>query len=416
VNIRQRDGTTEPGNPTTTDVLRWTPWRFVTGFGVVSLLSDLAYEGARSVIGPFLGTLGASAALVGLVTGLGEAFAWTGRLATGPLADRTRAYWPLTVAGYGLAMLAVPALGLASTLWLASILVVAERTGKAIRSPAKDVMLSHAAAAVGRGKGFGVHEALDQIGAIAGPLTVAALLAATADDYRTTFLALALPGAAVMVLLLRLRVAVPDPARFEPAPSSAATTPSRTVRLPRRYWTYLAFAVTTTTGYATFGVLAFHLANRGVLSLALIPVVYAGAMGVDALAALASGWLYDRAGQRVLAAVPILSTVALLAFTTNPAIAITGVLVWGAVLGIQESTMRAAVADLVPHARRGTAYGIFAGVRCSHPRRRPARWNPLRPVHGRPGRRGRRDPGRRDDRVAGHPIRRPHPKDVIGRQ
>ena len=359
MDIRQDDGKTELGTLVATGAPRWTPWRFVTRFGVVSLLSDLAYEGARSVIGPYLGILGASATLVGLITGLGEAFAWAGRLVTGPVVDRTRAYWPLSLAGYGLSMLAVPTLGLASSLWLASVLVVVERAGKAVRSPAKDVMLSHAAAVVGRGKGFGVHEALDQIGAIAGPLAVAALLAATADNYRATFLALALPGTAVMVLLLRLRAAVPDPARFEPGPVPPPMNRSRSIRLPRRFWTYLAFAVTTTSGYATFGVLAFHLA-RGVLSLTLIPVVYAGAMGVDALTALASGWLYDRVGLRVLAAVPILSTVTLVAFTNNAFVAIAGVLVWGAVLGIQESTMRAAVADLVPDARRGTAYGIFA--------------------------------------------------------
>lgn len=338
----------------------WTPWRFVTAFGVVSLCADLVYEGARSVIGPYLGLLGASATMVGVVTGVGEAFALAGRLGTGPLADRTRAYWPLALTGYAVAMVSVPALGLTSTLWLAAVLVIAERAGKAIRSPAKDVMLSHAAAAVGRGKGFAVHEALDQIGAVAGPLAVAALLAATADDFRVAFLALAVPAAVVMVLLVRLRAAVPDPARFEPDAAEPAHGAAGAARLPRSFWTYLAFTVITTTGYATFGVLAFHLATAHVLPLAAIPVLYAAAMGVDALAALASGWAYDRAGRRMLAAVPVLSVVALLAFTGGAVTAIAGVLVWGAVLGIQESTMRAAVADLVPAARRGTAYGVFA--------------------------------------------------------
>jgi MFS family permease len=333
----------------------------VTAFGIISLLSDLVYEGARSVTGPYLATLGASATVVGVVTGVGEAFALVGRLGTGSLADRTRAYWPLVLVGYGVTMVAVPALGLTSLLWLAAVLVIAERAGKAIRSPAKDVMLSHAAAAVGRGKGFAVHEAIDQIGAVAGPLLVAAVLAATGDLYRPAFLALAVPAVAVMVLLWRLRRHVPDPARFEPDPGPhPGEHVSDGRRLPRRFWTYLAFTMMTTTGFATLGVLGFHLATRSVVATPVIPIVYAAAMGVDAVAALASGWLYDRIGLRVLAAVPILSAVIpALAFTTTPALAVAGVIVWGAVLGVQESTMRAAVADLVPAVRRGTAYGVF---------------------------------------------------------
>ncbi|MEH0934204.1 MFS transporter [Micromonospora psammae] len=340
---------------------RWTPWRFVTAFGVVSLLSDVVYEGARSVIGPYLATFGASATVVGLVTGAGEATALAGRLATGPLADRTRAYWPLVLVGYAVTMVAVPALGLATALWLAAALFIAERAGKAIRGPARDVMLSNAAAAVGRGKGFAVHEALDQAGAVAGPLLVAAVLAATAQNYRPAFLALAVPGVAGVLLLLWLRAGVPDPRRFEPGPRPGAAPAPPAARLPRVFWAYLAFTVLTTAGFATFGVLSFHLATRNVVPVAAVPVVYAAAMGIDAIAALASGWLYDRAGFRVLAAVPVLTAlIPLAAFTTTTATAVVGVLAWGAVLGIQESTMRAAIADIVPAARRGTAYGVFA--------------------------------------------------------
>ncbi|SCL40989.1 Major Facilitator Superfamily protein [Micromonospora pallida] len=341
--------------------VRWTPWRFVTVFGVVSLLSDMVYEGARSVIGPYLATLGASAALVGLVTGVGEASALVGRLATGPLTDRTRAYWPLVMIGYAVTMVAVPTLGLTTALWLAASLFVAERAGKAIRGPARDVMLSHAATAVGRGKGFAVHEALDQAGGVAGPLLVAAVLAGTAHHYRPAFLALAVPAVAALLLLFWLRASVPDPARFEPRRPAAPTTAPSGGRLPRVFWTYLTFTVLTTAGYATFGVLSFHLATRHVVPVAVVPVVYAAAMGVDAVAALASGWLYDRVGVRILAAVPVLTAlIPLAAFTTTWATAVAGVLAWGAVLGIQESTMRAAIADIVPADRRGTAYGIFA--------------------------------------------------------
>ncbi|MGC5020783.1 MFS transporter [Micromonospora sp. DT47] len=341
--------------------IRWTPWRFVTAFGVVSLLSDAVYEGARSVIGPYLATFGASAAVVGLVTGVGEGLALAGRLATGPLADRTRAYWPLVLVGYAVTMVAVPALGLTTALWVAAALFIAERVGKAIRGPARDVMISHAAAAVGRGKGFAVHEALDQAGGVAGPLLVAAVLAVTAHNYRPAFLALAVPAVAGMVLLLWLRAGVPEPRRFEPGPRPGTAPAPPGGRLPRVFWTFLAFTVVTTAGYATFGVLSFHLATRHVVPVAVVPVVYAAAMGIDAFASLASGWLYDRVGVRVLAVVPVLTAlIPVAAFTRTPATAFAGVLAWGAVLGIQESTMRAAIADIVPAARRGTAYGIFA--------------------------------------------------------
>ncbi|MFC9894859.1 MFS transporter [Nocardia sp. NPDC127579] len=332
------------------------PWRFVFVFGVVSLLADVVYEGARSIVGPYLGALGAGAVLVGVITGAGEAVALVGRLLAGPLADRTRAYWPITIGGYTLTVAAVPLLGFTHTLAPAAGLVIAERAGKAVRSPAKDVLISHAASAVGRGRGFAVHEALDQVGALVGPLAVAGLLVLTAGDYRPVFWVLAVPGVAVLILLARLRIRMPDPSVYE-KPSSEPDAP----RLPRAFWSYLLFAVTTTLGGTGFALLGFHLADRQVLAPASIPVVYAAAMVSDAVAALVTGWLYDRIGARVLVAVPLLSAlVPPLAFQHTAGAAVAGAVVWGAVLGVQESTLRATVADLVPVARRGTAYGVFA--------------------------------------------------------
>lgn len=339
------------------------PWRFVVSFGIVSLLADVVYEGARSVTGPFLASLGASAAVVGIVTGLGEAIGLIGRLGSGLWADRTRAYWPLTIAGYALTVAAVPLLGIAHVLWIAAVLVIAERAGKALRSPAKDTMLSHATGAVGRGKGFAVHEALDQIGAIAGPLLVALVLY-TSGSYTPTFVMLAVPGIAVLAILLWVRRKVPDPARYEPEPPSTShpgTALAGRPKLPAAFWRYMVFTVVTTLGYATFGVLSFHLVHRHIVAAPIVPVIYAAAMGIDAVAALAAGQLYDRIGRRSLVVVPIVSAaIPLLAFSRTAAPAIVGILLWGIVMGIQESTMRAAVADLVPTPRRGTGYGIFA--------------------------------------------------------
>jgi len=359
--------TPDPGSPAAAGVPRLSPWRFVVSFGVISLLSDVVYEGARSVTGPLLAALGASAVLVGLVTGAGEAAALVLRLGSGVLADRTRRFWGLTIAGYALTVITVPLLGIAAVLWVACALVIAERVGKAIRSPAKDTLLSHATTTLGRGRGFAVHEALDQIGAVTGPLIVAAVLAVT-GSFRPALLALAIPGAAVLVGLVWLRARVPHPADYEPTPpprqaTSTGPQPTTTARLPARFWAYAGFAALTMSGFATFGVLSFHLAVRGLLPDAAIPVVYAAAMGVDALAALATGFLYDRYGTRILAALPVLAAgVPVLAFSSSTAVAIGGSLVWGAALGVQESTLRAQVADLIPPARRATAFGVFAAT------------------------------------------------------
>jgi MFS family permease len=347
----------------------WKPWKFVVWFGVASMLADIAYEGARSITGPYLASLGASAALVGAITGVGEAIGQSGRLVSGPLADKTRAYWGLALGGYLLTAISVPLLGLTSILWIVTGLILAERAGKALRRPAKDVMLSHATSAIGRGKGFAVHEALDQFGAVVGPLAVAGMFALT-GHYAPTFAMLAVPGLGVIVLLLWLRKSVPDPSVYEPVVATVRTIPAPVGRRPQRrdrpalgrpYWWYLAFVSLTTVGYSTFGVLSFHLVDKNLVFTAIVPIIYAAAMAVDGLAALAVGAVFDKVGRSVLIVVPFLSAaVPVFAFSSYLPTAVMGILIWAVVLGIQESVFRAAVADLVPVARRGTAYGYFA--------------------------------------------------------
>jgi MFS family permease len=355
---------------TPSDRIRLSAWRFVVVFGTVSLLADMVYEGARSITGPFLASLGATALVVGTVTGAGEAAALVLRLVSGTLTDRSRRFWAWTIAGYAVTILAVPALGFTGVLWVACALVIAERVGKAIRSPAKDTLLSHATAVTGRGRGFAVHEAMDQVGALLGPLVVAAVLAATGDDYRPALGVLAAPGVLVLALLLWLRWRVPDPVAYEPDVAPKESRPSmEAVRVrwfgtvPRLFWVYAAFSATTTMGFATFGLVSFHLVTAGLLAVAMVPVVYAGAMVADALAAVVTGWRYDRLGGRVLAVLPPLAAgAAALAFSTSLPVVLVGVALWGAAVGVQESTMRAMVADLVPPGRRATAYGLFASV------------------------------------------------------
>lgn len=339
------------------------PWRFVVWFGVVALLGDILYEGARSITGPLLAHLGASALVVGVVTGVGETAALLLRLVSGPLADRSGRFWDWTIAGYALTVASVPPLGVVSALWLASGLVIAERVGKALRAPAKDTLLSHATSATGRGRGFAVHEAIDQFGALLGPLLVAGMLAVNGEDYTPALLVLSVPGVSLLVLVVVLRRRVPDPAAYEDHPVTRSHVIDVHTRLPGAFWGYAAFTALTMSGFATFGVLSYHLVDARLLTAAAVPLVYAAAQLVDAAAALVTGWGYDRVGPRVLVSLPVLAAVVpLLAFTRTVWVAVAGALAWGMVLGVQESTLRATVADIVGPGRRATAYGLFGAV------------------------------------------------------
>ena len=175
------------------DISRPAAIKFVVLIGVVSLFSDFTYEGARSITGPFLAVLGASATAVGVIAGFGELIGYALRLASGYFADKTKKYWTLVFLGYGLNLLAVPLLALAGHWPIAAALIVAERMGKAIRTPARDVMLSCASDQIGRGWGFGLHQALDQTGAVLGPLAVAAVLYYK-GGYETGFALLLIPA------------------------------------------------------------------------------------------------------------------------------------------------------------------------------------------------------------------------------
>jgi len=352
---------------------RWSPWRAVVGFGLVSLAADMVYEGARSITGPLLAGLGASALLVGLVTGAGEAMALLLRLVFGTWADRTGRYWTATITGYVLTAVCVPALAItpflaAAGLAVACILILTERTGKAIRSPAKTALLARAASGVGLGRGFAVHKALDQLGAVAGPLLVAAILATTGAIWPAMAL-LAIPGAVAIAILLWIRHRSADldasGSPLPPAPrAAAAAEPAGNLSaLPTRFWLFALSAGATTAGLVTFGVISYHLTRDRVVPVPLVPVVYAAAMAAAGLAALATGWIYDRVKGRALLGLPFLvAAIPALAFANAPAAALTGVMLWGAATGVQDSTVKALVADLVPSPNRATAYGAFAAV------------------------------------------------------
>jgi MFS family permease len=340
---------------------RLTPLRFVMVFGLVSGLGDIVYEGARSMTGPFLASFGAGAALVGFITGAGEAVALVLRLPFGVLSDRTGRPWPITITGYTITMVAAPLLAVAWAVWPAAALAVLERFGKAVRTPARDTMLAQASVELGRGRAFAIHEALDQTGALVGPLLVAAAIA-TLGTMRWGFAVLAVPAVAALAVLVYLRRSVPVPSAYEPQESHRSQMPP-TTPLPRTFWLYAAYTAINMLGFATWAVLAYHLDTRNIVATSTIAVMYALAMGLAAVGALASGWVYDRIGLRGLVVVPMLTAIVpFLSFSATPAVVWAGAAVWGVSLGIHESTMRAAVADLVPARRRGAGYGSFTAV------------------------------------------------------
>lgn len=323
----------------------------------------MVYEGARSIIGPYLATLGASATLVGVVAGAGEFIGYGLRVVSGYAVVRKQRYWAWTIAGYALTVLSVPFIGVTGLMAPALVLYGTERLGKAVRSPAKDTLLSHASARTGRGSAFGVHQALDQTGAIAGPLLLAAVLALRSGDYRLAFGVLIVPGVLVLALLFWLRARVPDPRVYEVASDGSAPASSGDGKLPVRFWVYVGLVALVSCGVASFPLLAYHAQTTGVLTDALVPVLFAVAMAVDGAAGLVVGRLYDRSGPVVLLAVPVAASAAAVAFGTSAVAVWIGVAVWGVVNGVLDSTVKAVVSELVPTARRAVAFGWLAFVR-----------------------------------------------------
>ena len=336
------------------DISRVRALKFVVLVGVVSLFADMTYEGARGITGPYLAVLGASGTVVGIVAGFGELIGYAIRLGSGYLADRTGRYWEITIVGYVINLFAVPLLALAGNWQAAAVLIILERAGKAIRTPARDAMLSHATQLTGRGWGFGLHEALDQTGAMMGPLIVAAVLYYE-GAYQTGFAILLIPAILAVTVLLVARALYPRPSELESIKQQLGTK-----GFQKSFWIYLAAVSCVAAGYADFPLLAYHFEKQKVLSAQWIPIFYGIAMGVDGVAALLFGRWFDRKGIPIMVFAATLSTLfAPLSFLGDFNVALAGVVLWGIGMGAQESIMRAAVAGLTPVERRGTAYGVF---------------------------------------------------------
>lgn len=363
------------------------PWHFVLCFGLVSLFADMVYEGARSIIGPYLATLGASATIVGAVAGAGEFIGYGLRVVSGYLVQRRGHYWAWTITGYALTVLSVPLIGSTNVIAPALVLYGTERLGKAVRSPAKDTLLSFASTQTGRGAAFGVHQAMDQAGAMAGPLLLAAVLSQHEGNYRLAFGVLIVPGLVVLGLLFWLRHRVPDPLAYEvrgsaphdqaqqdqashdqashdPEAASEGHDDGRVrVGLPPLLWQYIGAIALLSLGIASFPLLAFHAQTQHLLTAVQVPLLFALAMLVDGVSGLLMGRFYDRSGPAVLLLVPVAAGVAAIAFSDNATLVWVGVAVWGVVHGVMDSTVKAVVTELVAPAARSVAFGWLALVR-----------------------------------------------------
>src|SRR6266702_3658856 len=329
--------------------------QFVLIIGIVNFFADFTYEGARAIVGPFLGSLGSSAAIVGFVAGLGELMGYGLRSVSGYFADKSHRHWGFAFAGYAVNMLAVPVLALAGRWPVAASLVVAERIGRGIRKPTVEAMLSYAGKSIGAGWVFGLNEALDQAGATIGPLLMALVLYVN-GGFRTGFGVLLIPALLCLAILVTARLLHPRPHELE----EGAGHTFATTNLRRAYWIYLAAGSLIAAGFADFALIGFHFHKANIVSANLIPVFYAVAMASRALASIPLGRLFDRFGPNIsLFAFVISAAAAPFVFLGSATFALVGMVFWGIGMAAQGSLLQAMLADVIPPEKRSTAFGLF---------------------------------------------------------
>jgi MFS family permease len=338
---------------------------FIVLFGFVALFADMNYEGGRSVVGQYLKLLGSSAFALGLAAGLGEFAGYGLRYVSGSVADRTRKYWTIIIIGYVIQLCSLPMMAFFSGWQLAIIFLFLERTGKAVRKPATEAVISFAANRTGSGFGFGLLEAMDQVGAFAGPALFSALLFTTqAGDtistYRTGLLLLFIPAGLAVSVVLVARFLFPHPEKFE---LKSKTVDFHSEKYTRQYWLLVIAAALLAVGITDFPLVGLHLKKTGAFHEEAIPLLYAGAMAVDAAAAMLFGYLYDRVGMKALAALFAVEIfTAPMVFLGSFGFIMAGMALWGISVGTQESILKAALAEQVPAKKRATAFGLFSMI------------------------------------------------------
>ncbi|MFL5327652.1 MAG: MFS transporter [Gemmataceae bacterium] len=330
-----------------------TAFTFVVCIGTVSLLADMTYEGGASINGQFLGGLGASAATISIVAGLGEFLGYALRSVSGYVSDKSRQYWLITFLGYGINLLAVPAMALAGNWQVAAALLLAERIGRAIRKPNIEAMLSYTTGQLGRGWVYGLHTAMDETGATLGPLLMA-LAMYQRVGYRASYVWLLAPAFAALIALTVARIIFPVPARLQAGPTATATG------FTRPYWLYMLAASCFGAGLMSFEFIANHLANSGFVPDYWVPIMIAIATVASIASSLILGRLFDRVGLPVIfVAIPIAACFSPLVFYGGFNALIVGMIFWGVGYSVQDSLLKAIIAGLLPEGRRSLAFGLF---------------------------------------------------------
>lgn len=328
-------------------------FRFVLIMGVVNLFGDLTYEGGAAINGQFLGALGASAAAISIIAGLGEFLGYSLRSVAGYVADRTGRYWAVTFVGYAINLIAVPAMALAGNWQVAGLLILAERIGRAIRKPTVEAMLSYTTGKHGRGWVYGVNTALDETGATLGPLVIALVLFLH-GDYRMGYALLGVAAVLALASLAAARIGFPVPSRLE----DGATTKGRS--FSRAYWLYMGAAAVFASGLLSYELVSYHLTATRQVTGVWMPALLAFATGCGVIASLVFGRLYDRAGLPVLLAGVLLSSLfAPLVFQGSLLAVVLAMPLWGIGYATQDTLLKAVIAGLVPQGRRGLAFGLF---------------------------------------------------------
>ena len=321
-------------------------WLAFLSFSMVSLFADMAYESIRSIIGAYLAESGAPAWEIPVLA-LVEGLSYAGRLLGGFLASLSPAFlWPLVFLGYGsiYALISVP-LVLPT---LIPLLYAIERLGKGLRAPPRDTLLSLLTEHIGHGRGFGLHEVFDQIGAVAGPLLLATLIELVGFPQAIVYAVI--PTTLAMVMLAIAYILYPYRVREAYKWSKVGD-----IVAPYIVFTYAVYVFATAALLAYWPAIAYKLEEAG-FSVDSIALLYALAMLVDAFAALAVGMIYDRLGLSVVVVPPFLATISLLLIHNN---VFAGVIVWGLAMGSVEVLFRAIPATLLPPGTRPIAYGVL---------------------------------------------------------
>jgi MFS family permease len=327
--------------------------KFVILIGIVNLFADMTYEGGGAINGQFLAILGASAAAVSIAAGLGEFLGYALRSVSGYFADRTGKYWPITFFGYALNLFAVPAMALAGNWKIAVLFILLERTGRAIRKPTTDAMISYTTGTIGKGWAYAVNTALDEAGATIGPL-IAALVLFLHGSYQNAYEFLLISAVLALGTLSFARITFPVPSKLEQGP--AATEKG----FSRAYWLYTIAGALFAAGIMSYELISFHLATEHIVGIEWIPILLAFSTGCGVIANLALGRLYDRSAlPTVLVSVALSSLFAPLVFAGGFLTLILAMVVWGIAYAVQDTLLKAIVAGVLPAGRRNLAFGLF---------------------------------------------------------